>query len=510
MASSRVACASFNLGTNTTITITRDNKAYTHTLKYSFNGATGTIVTKTTQTTYVWTPPASTFYSKIPNTSSGYGTITCETYNGNTLVGTTTCGFYAYAGGANCVPTVSGTVVDANEKTVALTGNNTTLVCYLSKPKTTLTATAKNSATIKTIQIDNAVGLVSNTSPYTFDTVYNDTFRFKATDSRGYTTIKEVKAPKFILYDPCFFDKVPIATRIETTSTTAKATMTGFCFKGNFGKVDNTITVKYRVKTSNGAYGSYTTITPTWNSDGKFTATATITGLSLTETYTIEFVVEDKLTSFPVESVLGQGVGDVRIAKDYVFLKNNLYLGTEINTEFRAVKLNRVLHDKLYEANFGVGNAGGGGACAIELYEEGVQVARYDLHKSGFLHNTITHMSVAEIMSSAPSTVAGGGQGYMLLNGGDSVAPILIQWGRVTVTPTTANALFKQTINFMYQFSGLPFVSTEKASSAPDTVFANAGDVTDSGFSIYLKRPTATATSIMWVAIGNGSNALPE
>jgi hypothetical protein len=510
MASSRVACASFNLGTNTTISITRDNNSYTHTLKYSFNGATGTIVTKTTQTSYVWTPPASTFYSKIPNTSSGYGTITCETYNGNTLVGTTTCGFYAYTVKANCVPTVSGTVVDTNEKTVALTGNNTTLVCYLSKPKCTLTASAKNSATIKTIQIDNAVGLVSTTSPYTFDTVYNDTFRFKATDSRGYYTVKEVKAPKFIYYDPCFFDKVPIATRIETTSTTATATMSGFCFKGNFGSADNAITVKYRVKTSNGAYGSYKTITPTWNSDGRFTATATITGLSLTETYTIEFVVEDKLTSFPVESVLGQGVGDVRIAKDYVFLKNNLYLGTDINTEFRAVKLNRVLHDKLYEANFGVGNAGGGGACAIELYEDGVQVARYDLHKSGFLHNTITHMSIAEIMSSAPSTVAGGGQGYMLLNGGDSVAPILVQWGRVTVTPTTANAVFKQTINFMYQFSGLPFVSTEKASSAPDTVFANAGDITANGFSIYLKRPTATATSIMWVAIGNGSNALPE
>jgi hypothetical protein len=113
-------------------------------------------------------------------------------------------------------------------------------------------------------------------------------------------------------------------------------------------------------------------------------------------------------------------------------------------------------------------------------------------------------------MSSAPSTVAGGAQGYMLLNGGDSVAPILVQWGRVTVTPSQANTLFSQKINFNYQFNGIPFVSTEKASSAPDTVFANAGDITANGFSIYLKRPTATATSIMWVAIGNGTNALPE
>ena len=509
MASSRVACASFNLGTNTTITITRDNKAYTHTLKYSFNGATGTIVTKTTQTTYVWTPPASTFYSKIPNTTSGYGTITCETYNGNTLIGTTTAGFYAYAVKSNCVPTVTGTVVDTNAKTIALTGNSSTLVCYLSKPKATLTATAKNSATIKTIQIDNAWGLVSTTSPYTFDTVYNDTFRFKATDSRGYSTTTSVKAPKFILYDPCFFDKVPVVTRLETTSTTATATMTGFCFNGSFGSASNTLTVKYRYKTSGGAYGSYTTVPHTWNSNGKFTATATITGLSLGETYTIEFVAEDKLTSFPVEAILGQSTGDLRIAKDYVQTKNNLYIGTETNTEFRATKLNRRLYDKLYEANFGVGNAGGGGSCAIELYEEGVQVARYDLHKSGFLHNTLTSMSVAEIMSTAPSTVAGGSQGYMLLNGGDSATPILLQWGRVTVTPDTANVVKSAQVNFNYAYSGIPFVCSDKATSAPASVFANVGDITADGFTIYLQRPTATATSILWYAIGNGANALP-
>ncbi len=510
MAASRVACASFNIGTNTTITITRDNKAYTHTLKYSFNGATGTIVTKTTQTTYVWTPPASTFYAKIPNTTSGYGTITCETYNGNTLIGTTTCGFYAYTVKDVCVPTVSGTVVDTNPTTIALTGSSSTLVCYLSKPKATLTATAKNSATIKTIQIDNAWGLVSTTSPYTFDTVYNDTFRFKATDSRGYSTTQSVKAPKFILYDPCFFDKVPIVTRTETTSTTATATMSGFCFKGSFGSQSNTITVKYRYKTSSGSYGSYVAITTTWNSDGKFTASVTIPNLSINETYTIEFVVEDKLTSFPVESVLGQGTGDFRIAKDYIQSKNHLYLGTPENTEFKSVKARRFLYDNHYEANFGVGNAGGGGSCAIELYEDEVQVARYDLHKDGFLYNTRTYMSVAEIMSMLPSVVGDGPQGYFLLNGGTSVQPVLVQWGRVNVTPTSANTVFTQPIVFAHPFSTAPFVCCDKATGTPASVFANVGDVTKDGFSIYLQRSNTTSTAILWMAIGNGTASLPE
>lgn len=508
MATSRVACASFNLGTNTTITITRDNKAYTHTLKYSFNGATGTIVTKTTATTYVWTPPASTFYSKIPNTTSGYGTITCETYNGNTLVGTSTAGFYAYAVKADCLPTVTGTVVDTNSATIALTGDASTIVAILSKPKATLTATAKNSASIKTIQIDNGWGLVATTSPYTFDKVWGNQFFFKANDSRGYSNTHTLTVSKFIDYYPCYFDKTPVFKRTETTATTATASIVGSCFKGSFGAVSNTLTVKYRYKTSSGTYGSYVNVTPTWNTDGSFTANVTLTNLSIGEAYTVEFVAQDKLTSFPVETVIGRGVGDLRIAKDYIQAQNNLYLGSKNNTEFRAVKVNRNLNEKHYEANFGAGNAGGGGSCAIELYENEVQVARYDLHKDGFMYNTKTHMSVAEITAMAPSTVGGGIAGYFLLNSADN--PVLVQWGRVNVTPTTANAVFSQKVNFLWQYRGLPFVCSDVATSAPATVHVTVGDITSTGFSLYVQRPTATSTSILWMAIGNGTDSLPE
>ena len=112
MAKSRVACASFNIGTNTTITITRDASNYTHT------------ITKTANTTIVWSPTASTLYAQIPNTVSGYGTITCETFNGSTSLGTTTAGFYAYAVKNDCLPSVSATIEDTNPNTIAVTGSN--------------------------------------------------------------------------------------------------------------------------------------------------------------------------------------------------------------------------------------------------------------------------------------------------------------------------------------------------------------------------------------------------
>jgi len=510
MGASRVACASFNLGTNTTITITRDNKSYTHTLKYSFNGATGTIVTKTTATTYVWTPPTSTFYSKIPNTTSGYGTVTCETYNGNTLVGTTSTGFYAYTVKSACAPTVNGMAVDTNEKTIALTGDSSTMVLWMSKPQVTVFGTPKNGATISKLIAENPVGLVATTSPYTFDTVYSNEFRFKAVDSRGYSTQVSIYTP-FVEYNPCHFDKKPVVARSETTSTTANVTVTGYCFNGSFGKALNSLTVKYRYKTS-GAYGAYTTISsiPTWNIDGTFSVSTTINNLSIDEAYTIEFVVEDKLSSVPFEVVLGQSTGDFRIAKDYIQSKHNLYLGTKENTDFRAVKINRNLHEKHYEANFGAGNAGGGGSCAIELYENDVQVARYDLHKDGFLYNTKTNMSVAEIMSMLPAVVGDGAQGYFLINGGDSVTPVLVQWGRVNVTPTTANAVTKQPVVFTHQFSSAPFVCSDKATGTPASVFVNVGDISKDGFTIYLQRTNTASTAILWMAIGNGTASLPE
>ena len=86
---SSVTCADGNIGSATTININRASSSFTHTLSYSFQGLTGTIVTKTTSTSIGWTIPT-TFFSKIPNSMSGQGTITCQTYSGDTLVGTST------------------------------------------------------------------------------------------------------------------------------------------------------------------------------------------------------------------------------------------------------------------------------------------------------------------------------------------------------------------------------------------------------------------------------------
>lgn len=87
---STVSATNANMGSASTITITRASSSFTHTLTYSFGSTTGTIVSKTTSTSVSWTP-ALTLANQIPNAVSGTCTITCNTYNGSTKIGSKTC-----------------------------------------------------------------------------------------------------------------------------------------------------------------------------------------------------------------------------------------------------------------------------------------------------------------------------------------------------------------------------------------------------------------------------------
>lgn len=97
-----------NFGSAITFTISRATTAFTHTLRYSYGGTTGTIATGVA-TSSSWTVPTS-LATKTPNTASSTATIYCDTYNGSTKIGTKSCTVTL-----NCpsswVPTVSSVTV---------------------------------------------------------------------------------------------------------------------------------------------------------------------------------------------------------------------------------------------------------------------------------------------------------------------------------------------------------------------------------------------------------------
>ena len=87
--------ASNLMGTVRTITINRASSSFTHTLTYSFGSAAGTIATKTSSTSVSWTVPKSLADQVTSGSIQRTGTITCETFNGNTPVGTSSVSFTA-------------------------------------------------------------------------------------------------------------------------------------------------------------------------------------------------------------------------------------------------------------------------------------------------------------------------------------------------------------------------------------------------------------------------------
>lgn len=331
---SSVTCNSFYIGDSTTINISRASSSFTHTLKYTYGSLSGTIATKTTQTSVGWTPPT-TFYGQIPNGTTGYGSITCETYSGSTLVGTATTNFNAYAKESDCIPTVTATIVDTNASTIALTGDSSKLIKYLSKPKVTVNATAKNSATIKSRKMIWGDGQTSTNTTATFTSgVTSSNVTASATDSRGYskaTSYNLSSLSRWVEYVKLAFSSITIS-RPESTSSTAKIKVNGNYFNGSFGAVQNEVTLKYRYKEEGGTYNNYVTVTASKTND-TFDYSTTLNNIDYRKQYIFEFVVEDAaMVVSSGEKVLEKGEAIFRVGHDYTRTNGRILddYGTEL------------------------------------------------------------------------------------------------------------------------------------------------------------------------------------
>lgn len=308
---SSVTCADGNIGSATTININRASSTFTHTLTYSFLGLTGTIATKTSSTSIGWTIPTS-FYSKIPNANSGKGTITCSTYSGNTLIGTSTCTFNAFVVNSN--PTISGTVEDTNASAITATGDKNKLIRYISNAKVVITATAKNSATISSVKVVNG-SQAKITSTSTINSVDSGTFSLSCVDSRGLSASATVTKTLVEYIKPVITGV--ILNRPSTTSNTINASVQGLCFNGSFGAKTNTFELKWRYKKSTETtWSSYTAVTAT-RTGNNFTFSGELgKNFSYTEAFNFEFVLSDYFMNNAYSATVTRGLPIIDIGKD--------------------------------------------------------------------------------------------------------------------------------------------------------------------------------------------------
>lgn len=302
---STVGATDANIGSNSSVVVSQKSTNYTHSIKYKFGQKTGYITSsggisdsevKMSATNISWKIPTS-FYAEIPDAKTGECTLTIKTYSGSTQIGSEqTDTFTITAAKSSCVPTVTGSVVDSNSATKALTGDASVLVRYKSTAYCTISATAKNSATIVKKQI-NGKTITGDTS--SIKNIEVSSIPFYATDSRGYATKKDVE---FTLLPYVLLTNNAEASRVDPGTGKATLTIRGNFYNGAFGASENALTVRYRVDG-----GSYVNVTPTITTDG-YKATVKISGLDYTVSHTVDVYVADLLESITKKLTIGKSI----------------------------------------------------------------------------------------------------------------------------------------------------------------------------------------------------------
>lgn len=329
--SSTVSATDANIGSVSSIYINAKSSAFSHGLLVTFgslsfyldgNGNPSSSYVTFMQRTVPFRLPDS-FYAQIPNSATGEVTLTLWTHTDKDhYFDPQTTTFTATAAAALCAPTVNATCQDANEKTLALTGNADALVRYASTASGSLSVASRNSASIKRITVAGREVPLNATS-YSITNVETNKVTITATDSRGYSTTQTIE--KTLVPYVQLTCNILRANRPVPSSNEAQIEIAGQYFAGNFGAADNTLTLKYQNPS-----GDWVAVTPTIDTaKNTYTASITVPDLDYRQAFSIPVQAEDKLFTATNTAQIMAGVPSFYWTKEFFQLNVPLRLNGE-------------------------------------------------------------------------------------------------------------------------------------------------------------------------------------
>ena len=312
------------LGKVATITIDRKNSSFKHTLRYNWDGKTGTIATNV-DTSCNWTLPLD-FANTVPNADYHWGTVYIDTYSGSTKIGTKEVTFNANIP-ASIKPTLGGiSLSDSNTTVSNLINTSNTFVQVLSNIKVAFNnASGAYSSTISNYRAEIVGKNLSTTSNGGSLGMMNFngsvTVRATVTDSRGRTS-DPVEIPVNVL--PYFTPHMSFtAQRSGSSSTTLTVTRNARIAPLTVGgKQKNKMIISFKYKEHSAANyttdtgsagGTWTTIDNLTNSRANLAAT-----FSTLKTYDIIGKIEDAFTSYEFLATVGTEKFPIAIRPDRV------------------------------------------------------------------------------------------------------------------------------------------------------------------------------------------------
>lgn len=354
--SASVTGTSSEIGAKTTITIARLTTNFKYNLRYSIKDDAGTehtdtIATGINQDSYEWTVPE-IFYQYWTKGAKKFCTIYCDTYNGNSLIGTKSTNIQILIN-TNTKPDITNyNFRDMNSKTVALTDDNGKMVQGYSVGHLSFTATLNYYSKVDRVvdEDGNPVDyeIVSNTEQKQVISIEKDYTDFSVIhmiwvwDGRGVVGRIGLRTQNMATFPPAVktivyarVDYIPLtlsmtAKRPSATTGEIAVAFSGNYFNADFGAVDNTLELswKYRQKdattwTNGGTFvkdTDYEIIGNVYESKGNISLG---TNFDYRNIYEIAIYYKDKLVDTYTSKTVTRGLPIFWWNKDGVYDGNN-------------------------------------------------------------------------------------------------------------------------------------------------------------------------------------------
>lgn len=285
-----VSAGEQNIGSSLRISISNKEIDHVCELRYAFGSLSGIITENANAGYYDWTLPDS-FYNEMPTVVRKTGTITCITYVNGSKLGQSSASFTAVVGDAGA-PQISAAVAeDINEKTLALTGDSSVLVKGYSDARIVYILSGSPGATI--VKTDILCGDGQRATNNIINSVKSGQFQITITDSRGMTAKRS--------FSQLLIDYMPVtcnlaAKGIDEVSGDIPAVISGACFSGSFGVVQNSFQLEYWIKEEGGEWRQGLVIGINYSENNKYSKEYGLPGYDYNKTYLLKFKVSDYLT----------------------------------------------------------------------------------------------------------------------------------------------------------------------------------------------------------------------
>lgn len=522
----------WNVGNTVTINTPRASGSFTHTLQYSLNNSSWTNIATSVGTSTTWTLPAALATAKT-NATSGTVYIKCITYNGSTNIGSKTISRTYNITSSYAAPSVSLAASQTNEASISsyIRGRSSVTLKATASFKHGASAAKyvfKYGSMTKTVTATAATASVSFTLPSNAAASFE--YSVTLTDSRGYTASANGTVSTIAYSAPVISSFV--ATRGNYSNSTFTEDSKGNSLKivaaGTITSLSNANKKNYKVEYRLSNATAYTTLIDTKTAGAYAVAVTEYTSAIFSEnaSYVLRFTLSDSfetvtmLCDVPSQKVLlnfsangkAMAIGGIASVDDALEIMMASYMTGGIKAMQLAIgtDLNEVMKSGLY-----IGSVSGGtflntpteltsGSFMLMVAESGALGQR--MQRCMYANKTAYRAYVRFYHSSSWGDwqPAEGFTSFEIDSHSGRVRfanGFLIQWGRISITPTAANTVTSVVMKFPVAYSKSPICQVSANSSVPNILTcAYAADADE--MTISMTRTNTTATWISWTAFG--------